>query len=331
MANTNTALLPVILSRAMAPLRERCPMARTVFSDFASEVAEFGDTIKVKIWPAASTSAITPGPVDPTPSNTTPTTVSIALSNWMKSDFHLTDKELMEIDANVHFIPPALDEATRALANEIETDIATALKNVAFGYVGTAGTTPFATTADAINARKTLALQLCPAAPRYGVINADAEAAALTLAAFQDATRLGTPVPRSKARSVASSASPGCTRTSCRVTPPAPLPARRPTPPATRSGSRPSPLWPLSGYRHHPRRRCHHLCGPDPDLRGHQWRCCCRGWWDDQLEPGLDTAIATRRPPSLSKLPTSNWFTTPRRWAWRCAPLRIPADRSDIA
>ena len=58
MANTNTVLIPKILSRVMAPVRERCPLARTVFSDFSSEVAEFGNTIDVKLWPAATTSAV---------------------------------------------------------------------------------------------------------------------------------------------------------------------------------------------------------------------------------------------------------------------------------
>lgn len=197
MANTNTALIPKILSRTMAPLRERCPLARTVFSDFSSEVAEFGNTIDVKIWPAATTSAVTPAQVDPAPSNTTPTVVQISLDTWRKSDFHLTDKELMEIDANVHFIPPALDEASRALANYIESAIATALKNVTYSYVGTAGTTPFATdTSDAVNARKKLAQTLAPAAPRYGIVNADAEANMLSLAAFQDADKAGDTGPK---------------------------------------------------------------------------------------------------------------------------------------
>lgn len=197
MANTNTALIPKILSRTMAPLRERCPLARTVFSDFSSEVAEFGNTIDVKIWPAATTGTVTPGPVDPTPSNTTPAVVQIALNQWPKSDFHLTDKELMEIDASAHFIPPALDEAARALANVIEASIATALKNVTYGYVGTAGTTPFATdTSAAVNARKTLALQICPPAPRYGIVDANAEANMLSLAAFQDADKAGDTGPK---------------------------------------------------------------------------------------------------------------------------------------
>lgn len=197
MANTNTALIPKILSRVMVPLRERCPLARTVFSDFSSEVAELGNTIDVKIWPTASTSAVTPASTDPSPSNTTPTVVQIALDTWRKSDFHLTDKELMEIDANAHFIPPALDEASRALAGYIENAVAVALKNVTYSYVGTAGTTPFATdTSAAVEARKKLAQTLCPDGPRFGIVNADAEANMLSLAAFQDADRAGDAGPK---------------------------------------------------------------------------------------------------------------------------------------
>jgi hypothetical protein len=63
-------------------------------------------------------------------------------------------------------------------------------KNV-YGHVGTAGTTPFSSVADAANARKLLNVQLAPMTGRVVVLNPDAESQALQLAAFSQYLQSG--------------------------------------------------------------------------------------------------------------------------------------------
>jgi hypothetical protein len=194
MANTNTAILPVLLTRSMITYREALGLARTVNKDFSDEVAQPGDTIKVEVWPTASTSAVTPGPTAPANVDRTPTTVSIPLSNWRKADrFHLSEKDMAELIAGgrTSFVPGNAEQAVRALANYINTTVHGTYTGI-YGFVGTPGTTPFATdTSAATQARQVLRRQLCPKNPRWAVLDADAEANATALAAFQDVDKAG--------------------------------------------------------------------------------------------------------------------------------------------
>lgn len=193
MANDLSAIVnDKLLSRGVLTLREQLGLARTVNKDFSAEVAQQGATILVESFPAGTTSAVSPGPTPPAPSSTTPTTTSIALSDWRKSDFHLTEKEEAEIiNGSSQYVTGRAGQAIRALANYVNSAVHANYTKV-YGYVGTAGTTPFATdTSAAVQARKVLAQQLAPKNPRFAVVNADAEANMLSLDAFANASKTG--------------------------------------------------------------------------------------------------------------------------------------------
>ncbi|MGE0294944.1 MAG: P22 phage major capsid protein family protein [Hyphomonadaceae bacterium] len=191
MANTFTALIPKIIAQGLMTLRETCLMPQLVWTDFKDEVRKVGDTIDFPLPSPQAATDVEPGPTPPTNVDKTIETVPLKLDKWKKTFFHLTDKELGEIESN-KFRGMQVQEAARALANKINADILAEYKGI-YGYVGTAGTTPFATTtAAATDARKVLARQLCPKPMRKGILNADAEANALSLAAFQDVDKAGT-------------------------------------------------------------------------------------------------------------------------------------------
>lgn len=189
MSNTLTAILPKILARGLMSLREQAIMTRLVNTDYSAEAQAKGSIINVPVPVAMSASDVAPSATQPALSDLTPTTVPIALSNWKEVRFHMSDKDLTEIDQNASFVPGQLNEALRALVNAINASVHACYKGV-YGYVGTAGTTPFGSTAaDAINARKVLNQQLCPRENRRGVLDFDAEANALALATFADASQ----------------------------------------------------------------------------------------------------------------------------------------------
>ncbi len=193
MANTLTAILPKILARGLMSLREQAIMTRLVNTDYSKDAANKGDTINVPVPTAMTASAVTPASTPPAIGGITPTTTPIVLDQWQEASFHLTDKEMGEIDQNQSFLPMQVQEALRAIVNAINADVHSKYKKIG-GYVGTAGTTPFGSgvlTLSATNARKVLNKQLCPLSSRRAVLNYDAEAAALELAAFQDADKAG--------------------------------------------------------------------------------------------------------------------------------------------
>ncbi len=198
MANVFTTIMPKIIARGLMVLREVAVMPRMVNSDFSADAKRKGETIDVPVPSAVGTQAVTAGKDPVTPVDTTVPTVQIPLDQWRKNDpIYLTDKEMKEIDANDFFLPAQMEEAIRALANEVNVYLFNLYKNTTqgiYGAVGTAGTTPFGSgvlTQDATNARKLLNKQLAPKANRAGVLDYDAEAAALELPAFQDADKAG--------------------------------------------------------------------------------------------------------------------------------------------
>jgi hypothetical protein len=193
MANTLTAIMHQILARALLVLREHCTMPRIVNSDYSNEAAEKGDTIDVPIPGTVVVIDVTPGVTKPTPTAYTPTKVQITLDNWKQNEpFALTDKEMVEINKNEHFLPMRMQAAVRAIASAINQDVMAEYKGI-YGYVGTAGVTPFASTVNAAtDARKTLHQQLAPKTERRGVLDFTAEANALALSQFSDAEKIGT-------------------------------------------------------------------------------------------------------------------------------------------
>ena len=193
MSNTLTNLQPKILARGLLALREQVVMVRAVNTDMDDLAAQKGATIDVPFLGERTATDVTPAAVPPTPSDVTVQHVQVTLDQWKKDNFHLTDKEAMEIDADESYIPMNMTESIRALAFAINADIWSKYKGV-YGYTGTAGTTPFASTVDgATQLRKILAGQKAPLAPRSGVVDFDAEANMLALAQFSDAEKTGSP------------------------------------------------------------------------------------------------------------------------------------------
>lgn len=192
MANTLTNIMDKILVRALPVLRESATYARMVSRDYRSDAVRFGDTVTIeKSAGAVTTRAVTPGVTPPTPSNRTPNIVTIPMTNWRESDhFHMSDRDMTEVDRNTHFLPTAVEESVRGLANYINGQIADEYKDV-YGFVGAPGTALFSSTSDvAVDARKLLKDQLSSGGWR-GIISHAAEANFLKLADFKDADKTG--------------------------------------------------------------------------------------------------------------------------------------------
>lgn len=184
MANVLTAVTPKLLAMGLLALREAAFMPQIVNRQYEAEAGKQGSTIDVSIPASITAVAVTPGPTPPASTDVTPTSVPITLDQWFDASFHLTDKELKEIDMGI--LPMEASEAIKALANNVNSYLLGLYKKF-YGYVGTAGTTPFASnTVDVTNARKALFKQLAPRGDLRMVIDPDAEANALNLTPFQD-------------------------------------------------------------------------------------------------------------------------------------------------
>ncbi len=191
MTNDISAAMPKILARGLLSLREQTVMPRLVNGDFSSDAAQKGDTIDVILPSELTASDVTPGVSPADPADTSLDKVQIELDNWKKANFYLTDREMMAVETRENFLPLQASAAIRALANEVNKSIHAKYTGI-YGLVGNAGDTPFASDASvATAARKLLLEQKAPKDNRAGILNFDAEAKALDLAAFADVDRAG--------------------------------------------------------------------------------------------------------------------------------------------
>ena len=193
MANTLTTILTQILAKGMMTLRQQVLMTRLVNTDYSLEAKKKGYTIDIPLSAEVAVSDVTPAAIPTVAADITATTAQITLSNWKHAGFNLDDAEIGRIRADQDFIPLQMGEAFKSLANEINDSVIDTYTGV-YGYVGTAGTTPFGSgveVASATNLRKTLHEQLCPRDNRRCVMDFEAEAAALNLTQFSDAEKRG--------------------------------------------------------------------------------------------------------------------------------------------
>ena len=186
MANTLTSVIPQLLAQGLMALRENAIMPLLVNRDLEGMAARKGATIDVPIPSAITAVSVSPGATPPATADISPTSVPVPLNQWFEAPFYLTDRDIME--AMEGTIPMEASEAIKALANNVDVFILGLFTGI-YSQAGTPGTVPFSTdTVDATDMRKLLHNTLAPPGDRRVVLDPDAEANALNLRAFQDAS-----------------------------------------------------------------------------------------------------------------------------------------------
>lgn len=191
MANVLTEVFPKILAMALPVLRENAIMARVVAREpYQAESANRGDSIVVPITAPLAAVEVAPANYAPNPADIAPTSVTVPLDQWYEVPFQLSDKDMNAIDNG--FLPVQAQEAVKALVTKIDQYLITQfLAGVPYS-VGTVDTTPFGTDlSEFLDARAQLNKKLAPLSPRFAVLDPVAEANALNLRAFQDASFRG--------------------------------------------------------------------------------------------------------------------------------------------
>jgi len=187
-ALVTTNILQTLVAMGLNALREQIVLTKLVNRNYENLIvgATRGSTVNVSVPAAVATRTVSPDVVPPAVTAVTPTSVAITLSEWKEAPFAIDDKGLAQVAAGI--IPMQASEAVKALANEIDNFLWGKYKSF-YGFAGTAGTVPFATDlGEYLDARKVANEQLMPMEPRYMLIDTDAEANALGLRAFQDAS-----------------------------------------------------------------------------------------------------------------------------------------------
>jgi len=181
MANDFAVLVPKIISAALPVLREELRMAGAVAKDFSSAAAQKGTAVTIPVPVAMAAQDVTPGAYPANSTDLSPTSKTITINKWKQSTpFRITAKEGTESDLN-DFTVKQIQESVRGVLKEINSDIFSKYTKI-YGYAGTAGTNPFASSVNpAADARDVLNQQLCPDGNRWLAVGYDEETAALKL------------------------------------------------------------------------------------------------------------------------------------------------------
>lgn len=175
MANTFTNLVPMIYSNLDVVSRELIGFANSVTLDAKASQAAVGQEVLAFQTQPATVTDITPGVTPPDDGNQTVNNVSIVITKQKRSPFRWTGDEIVGLNSGPGsnaVMNDNIQQALRAIVNQMEADIFAAARIAASRAVGTAQTTPFASTlADAANVKKVLDDNGAPMGMRSLIIN----------------------------------------------------------------------------------------------------------------------------------------------------------------
>lgn len=190
--NNLTEVIPSLLAQGLHALRQQSIMPRLVNNSYSALAARKGDTIDVPLSSSITATAVVPAATAPDPAGVAPTSVPIAMNQWFEAAFELDDKEQEEAEDMI--MPMQASEAIKALANTVDNYIL-GLYTQFFGIAGDPAVTAFSdgTTKDATDMKRVLSNQLTPPDNRWAVTDANVEASAANVRAFQDLSWNGSP------------------------------------------------------------------------------------------------------------------------------------------
>ena len=191
-----TNIVQTAVAMGLNALREQVVLPRIVNRSYEDRIgpgASKGSTVNVAVPSAIATRSVTADVVPPAVTAITPTSVSITLDQWKESPFAMSDQAISQVQRGI--IPMQMSEAVKSLANTVDDYLWSLIDSTGgvYGFTGTSGTTPFASNVTQyLDARAIANNQLMPMDNRFVILDADAEANALALTAFLDASAAGT-------------------------------------------------------------------------------------------------------------------------------------------
>lgn len=189
--NDLTDLMPKILAMALEKLRGALIMPMAVNRDFSPEPQTRGRTIDIPLPLTLATRTVSPSVTPVAAPGITPKTTPLTLDQWEEVPIAFTDKDRVEVSDNATVM--AVEAAVDALAERVNATAMALYKDV-YNVVGTPATTPFGSNyAEATAARRVLNANKVRPANRRMLIDVDAEANAVNLAQFADASFSGSP------------------------------------------------------------------------------------------------------------------------------------------
>jgi hypothetical protein len=200
MANVFTALAPTLFSAAKEVAQEPIGALDSINLSFDSKGVAIGDSVTIPIAPAASVSAFTPAMYKAEGTSKTAESTTVTIDNNNEVMWHLTGEQqrsLQNAESDKDWVAQLVKQGMRALRNDAESKLCSAIYKGASRAYGTAATTPFATTIDDIpNIYKMLRDNGAPMSDLQLIVNTSAGLNLRKLGIIQQADQAGTDAER---------------------------------------------------------------------------------------------------------------------------------------
>lgn len=195
MSNVFTALAPTLFSAAQEVAAEPFGAVDSVNASFDSKGVAIGDTVTVPVAPVRAASTYSPAMTTTAGSDATASSISVAITANRMVSWNLTGEQVRSLENGGNYqewVRQLVAQGMRTLRNEAEAELCGVIYKGASRAVGTAGTTPFATTLDAlVDARKVLRDNGAPMADLQFVMDTTAGTKAMKLGIIQQAYQAG--------------------------------------------------------------------------------------------------------------------------------------------
>lgn len=200
MANVLTALAPTLFSTAQEVAAEPFGAVDSINTNFSDKGVAIGDTVTVPVAPVAAASDYTPAMTTTAGTDATAGSVGVTITANKHVSWNLTGEQIRSLENGGNYqewVRLLIGQGMRTLRNLAEVDACTAIYKGGSRAVGTAGTTPFASTLDVlVDARKVLRDNGAPMADMQFVMDTAAGAKALKLGVLQNAYQAGNETER---------------------------------------------------------------------------------------------------------------------------------------
>jgi hypothetical protein len=200
MANTLTALQPILFSAAQQVSAEPFGVVSAINATFDNRGVAKGDQVKVPVAPTRAAVDFEPGATAPQGADATAEDVAVEITASKKVSWHLTGEQQRSLDngaASEEWIRQLVAQGMRTLRNAAEIDCSNAIKVGASRAVGTAGTGPFGSTIHAMaDVRKILADNGAPLSDLQMCMDTASGAALRKLGIIQQADQAGSDAER---------------------------------------------------------------------------------------------------------------------------------------
>jgi hypothetical protein len=197
MPNVFTALAPTLFSAAQEVAAEPFGAVDSVNANFDDKGVAIGDSVTVPIAPVRAASTYSPAMTTSAGTDATAASVSVSITANRMVSWNLTGEQIRSLENGggnyQEWVRQLIAQGMRTLRNEAESELCAAIYKGASRAVGTAGTTPFASSLDVlVDARKVLRDNGAPMSDLQFLMNTAAGANALKLGMLQNAYQAGT-------------------------------------------------------------------------------------------------------------------------------------------